>query len=120
MDGNRARALVTAVLVAVALGGCSETRGTGGMDCAWELHYGGKVYLQDSNSAKVVPHHGSPLGQGWFDSCEEGRGPDTREPVDVYRVTGVDPAQAVITANDIIGVADPAHLPAGLTQPDSP
>jgi hypothetical protein len=122
MNRNRGSALVTLVLVAVALGGCSEpSHGTEGASCAWVLHYGGKVYqpAPGMDTAKVVPHEGSPIGQGWFDGCQDGGGPEARDTVDVYPVTGVDPALAVITGDDIIGVTDSAHLPAALALPSS-
>ncbi|CAG6393820.1 conserved hypothetical protein [Actinacidiphila cocklensis] len=110
--------LVAAALL--ALGGCSETHGTSGMDCAWELHYGGKLYLQAPGmaSAKVVPHQGSPIGQGWFDGCQDGGGPEPRQTVAVYQVAGIDPTLAVMTEEDVIGVTDPDNLPAQLALPN--
>jgi hypothetical protein len=112
--------LVAAALL--ALGGCSGTGGgiTGAnASCAWELHYGGKLYLLAPGmaSAKVVPHQGSPLGQGWFEGCQDGGGAEPRETVAVYPVAGADPALAVMTEDDVIGVTDPGHLPAELAPP---
>jgi hypothetical protein len=117
----RRQAGTAAVSVAalLALAGCSETRGGSGMDCAWQLHYGGALYVvaPGSSSAKTVPHQGSPLGQGYFDGCQDGGGDEPRQGIAVYRVAGVDPALAVITEDDVIGVTDPDHLPAPLALP---
>lgn len=106
----------------LALGGCSGAgSGTGGMDCAWELHYGGRLYVMapGQESAKVVPHQGDPVGQGYFDGCQDGGGPEPRQPVSVYRLLGLDPELAVMTEDDIIAVTDPGHLPAPLAMPSS-
>jgi hypothetical protein len=105
----------------LTLGGCSASNGGGGAgaDCAWQLHYGGAVYLQAPglDSAKTVPHQGSPLGQGYFDGCQDGGGAEPRQGVSVYRVAGVDPALAVETEDDLVGVTDPGHPPAPLALP---
>ncbi|CAG7639915.1 DUF6281 family protein [Actinacidiphila bryophytorum] len=124
MNGRRA-ALTAAALAAagLALAGCSGGAGGGASganaDCAWQLHYGGTLYVlaPGQESAKVVPHKGSPLGQGWFEGCQDGGGSEPRQTVSVYPVAGVDPGLAVITEDDVIGVTDPGHLPAPLAMP---
>lgn len=125
MNGRRARtAAVAAAAALLMLCGCSGSGGRhrdgdANADCAWELHYGGKLYLRAPGdaSAKTVPHQGSPIGQGYFDGCQDGGGPDPRQTVSVYRVLGIDPALAVMTEDDAIGVTDPDHVPAPLALP---
>ncbi|SHM31077.1 DUF6281 family protein [Actinacidiphila paucisporea] len=122
MNGRRRAVLVAAALL--ALGGCSDAAGgtgAGGRDCAWQLHYDGRLYVMapGQESAKVVPHQGDPVGQGYFDGCQDGGGAEPRQPVGVYRVAGVDPTLAVITQDDVIAVTDPAHVPAPLAMPSS-
>ncbi|MFG1809950.1 DUF6281 family protein [Streptomyces sp. NPDC049040] len=119
---TRRALLIPAALLAVALpalGGCSANGGGAGADCAWQLHYGGALYFPapGQESAKVVPHQGSPLGQGYFDGCQDGGGPEPRDYISVYRVAGVDPSLAVITEDDTIGVIDPDHVPGPLAMP---
>ncbi|WP_327290611.1 DUF6281 family protein [Streptomyces sp. NBC_01198] len=123
---RRRRAAATAAVLLpallLALGGCSGAAGAGaGADCAWELHYGGALYLRAPGdaAAKTVPHHGSPLGTGYFEGCQDGGGPENRTDVNVYPVAGVDPALAVMTEDDVIGVTDPDHVPAPLALPAS-
>jgi hypothetical protein len=118
-ETRRGRAVTTAAAVLLlALGGCSGGTDAGaGADCAWELHYGGALYrpAPGSASAKTVPHQGSPVGEGYFAGCQDGGG--SRTVITVYRVAGVDPALAVITEDDVIGVTDPDHVPAPLALP---
>lgn len=106
----------------VALGGCSGGGGGGtgaGASCAWELHYGGRLYTEwpGMASAKLVPHQGRPIGQGYFEGCQDGGGSEPRQTVDVYPVAEADPALAVMTEDDMVGVTDPDHLPAALELP---
>ena len=67
--------------------------------------------------AGVVRHAGAPLGQGSFPACGDGGGGRDGGggwAIAVYRIAGVDPAQAVVTVDDEVGVTDPDHLPARL------
>lgn len=114
-------ALTAALTAAVCSGGARSTRtaakGTRpAADCAWRLSYGKREYVPPPAGSAAVRHEGVPLGQGSFPGCGDGGdGEGTGWTIAVYRIAGVDPAQAVVTVDDEVGVADPGHLPARLS-----
>ncbi|MBP0462197.1 DUF6281 family protein [Streptomyces montanisoli] len=103
-------------LLALAGSGCSSTTsGHGGGDCAWVLEFDGRTYQgtgqRDTTTSSPVHHQGEALGKGTLKGCDDGPGQVVDQAVLVYRIAGVPTEQAVISANDVIGVSDPAHMP---------
>ena len=95
--------------LASALTGCSgPSANRPSADCAWQLHYGGRVYVPAAPARPVAPsgtvHTGKALGRGVLPGCSEGgAGTVDDQQVAVYRIPGVDPGAAVITQDDTIG-----------------
>lgn len=121
-----------ALALTPVLAGCSSSGsgsagggdGAGG-DCAWVLSYAGHTYTplaagSTGNAGDAGPrprHTGAPAGTGTLAGCDEGRGKDPDQQVAVYRLDGVDPAEAVVTQDDVIAVRDPRRVPAALRPP---
>jgi hypothetical protein len=119
-----------ALALTAALAGCTASGSAGGgdgagADCAWALSYAAHTYTplaagSTGNSGDAGPrprHTGAPVGTGTLAGCDEGRGKDPDQQVAVYRLDGVDPAQAVVTQDDVIAVRDPQRVPAALRPP---
>ncbi len=101
------------LLVAGCSGGGARGAARPEGDCAWRLTYGKRVYVPPGPGAGsgAVRHEGKPIGRGTFAGCADGGGGAWG--IAVYRIAGVDPARAVVTRDDEVGVVDPGHLPAG-------
>ncbi|TCI96975.1 DUF6281 family protein [Aeromicrobium sp. IC_218] len=102
--------LVTAILAALLLGGCSSASRSG---CAVEIELDGVRY-EGYNAEDVVA--GEPLGEGVIVACEDGAGKAEDDPVDLVSVKGGDPAEVI--ARD--GVTDELFLAPGVEPDDLP
>jgi len=103
--------LVTALLAALLLGGCSG--GASRTGCAVEIELDGVRY-EGYNAEDVVA--GEPVGEGVIVACEDGAGKAEDDPVDVVSVKGGDPAEVI--ARD--GVTDELFLAPGVEPDDLP
>ncbi len=102
--------LVTILLTATLLGGCSSASRSG---CAVEIELDGVRY-EGYNAQDVVA--GEPLGEGVIVACEGGADDAEDDPVDVVAVKGGDPAEVVARE----GVTDELFLAPGVEPDDLP
>ncbi|MFF7329067.1 hypothetical protein ACIQU5_03515 [Streptomyces sp. NPDC090306] len=105
--------------VSIALSGCSSGNsgeGGEGEGCAWVLSFDSRTYERPWPSTisdrPEVRHTGDALGTGRLKGCDDG--PSADQKTRVYRIPGISPAQAVISQENVIGLTDPRHIPAGV------
>lgn len=104
-------------VVSAVLTGCSSgSSGANGegADCAWVLSFDARTYERPwpatVSDRPEVRHTGDALGTGRLKGCSDGASGDQN--TRVYGIPGVDPALAVISQENVIGLTDPRHIPA--------
>lgn len=107
------RSVLLGIILAGLLAGCSLGGGSGGGaagSCAPVLHWQGRTYWGVGTAIK--PRHGGKLASGQYPPCNDTGGTGGRpEDVDVYRIPGVAPSEAVQT-DGFVFVRNPSRLPA--------
>ncbi len=110
LGGMGRTTLVTILLAATLLGGCSTASRSG---CAVEIELDGVRY--EGYNAQDVDA-GEPVGEGAIVACEDTENDPKDEKVQVVSVEGADPAQVVARK----GVTDELYLAPGVEPEDLP
>jgi Family of unknown function (DUF6281) len=107
------RGVVLGVVLAGLLAGCSgglAGGGNGAASCAAILHWQGRTYWGMGTAIK--PRDGGKLGSGQYPPCNDTGGTGGRpKDVDVHRIPGVAPSEAVQT-DGFVFVRSTSRLPA--------
>ena len=114
-----AAGLVVAGAVAVtALAVLDDPPGGGGAACAFVVRWEGRTWTGIGSDR--TPVTGEVLGEGVVPRCDDGNGASEQRQVEVRRIRGVDPAQAVVVNGAILLPDDAEGLPRGLEDAQRP
>lgn len=111
------RALLAALLAAVAVAGCASGEARTDADCAALLDWNGVRY--QGAGTRGPAELGERLGEGSLPGCDDGGGPVEDEAVEVFAVAGVAPEIAVaVPGHDAVYLA-PDYAGPGAEYPEA-
>lgn len=102
----KSRRAATLFCLAVAvLTGCGAAESSDTAVCAATLDFAGRSYT-GYGEVTAIPPDSQPLGEGVFPPCDDGFGGGSAETVQVRRLAGFDPKEAVVVGREEIFLAD--------------